>query len=274
MMPGMSGPELCRTLRSHEGVGFVYIIVLTASTETSSLLDAFEAGADDFLSKPFHRAELLARLEASFRIVKLEEDLAREIRTVRKVNAEMAVLNQKLEQMATTDTLTGLLNRRAVMERLDEYWTNAERHNKPFSCMLLDIDHFKAVNDTHGHDVGDIVLREVAEVLNKHTRADEPVGRIGGEEFLVLCPGSTAPMADVGAERLRSGIEKKRIVYNGLELNVTISAGVAERSEKINNSELFLKKADDALYEAKRNGRNRVCIASEDEILSFENASI
>jgi len=262
MMPEMGGLELCRAIRSAEGIGFVYVIVLTAHADKSRLVEAFEAGADDFLSKPPNRSELLARLNAGVRILELEADLTKERLAVHKANAELTILNSKLERMATTDALTGLANRREAMTQLAHHWSIAERHNRPLSCIMLDIDRFKSFNDTYGHDVGDVVLRETAEAFRRSARAGEPVCRLGGEEFLVLCPDTTAPVAAAGAQRLRQAVESNLVRCNGLELTVTVSAGVAERSEACNTPDDLLKHADDALYQAKRAGRNRVCTAT------------
>jgi two-component system cell cycle response regulator len=263
MMPEMDGLQLCRAIRSSEGIGFVYVIMLTASADKARLVEAFEAGVDDFLSKPVDREELLARLTAATRILDLEENLAKQNRALCKANADMAVLNQKLKRMATTDTLTGLANRRQAMIRLRQHWAVAERYNQPLACIVADIDHFKQVNDTYGHDVGDIVLREAAKTLDSCARVSDTVCRLGGEEFLILCPSATSEMAATGAERLRQAVEVNRIRCNDLELTVTMSMGVAERDEPTNSPDDLLKHADDALYAAKRAGRNRVCIAGD-----------
>ncbi len=264
-MPGMDGIELIRAIRSSEGTGFVFVIMLTAHAGTSRIVEAFEAGADDFLPKPVNREELLARLTAGVRIIGLEADLAKERRDVHRANAEMALLNRKLKRMATTDELTQLVNRREALRRLGEHWATAERYNHPFSCMMLDIDHFKRFNDTYGHDAGDVVLRTVADTLQRLVRTGETVCRLGGEEFLVLCPNSTAQMAVVGAERLRVGIESSRIEHDGVALDVTVSAGVAGRDGSADTPGDLLKRADDALYAAKRAGRNRVCAVGDSQ---------
>ncbi len=263
MMPEMDGLQLCRAIRSSEAIGLVYIIVLTAHTDKNRLVEAFETGADDFLSKPFSREELRARLNAGIRIIKMQEDLTHHNWALHKANAELAVLNRKLECMATTDALTGLVNRRDAMARLDGHWAMSVRCNEPLACMLLDIDHFKSFNDTYGHDVGDAVLRETARVLTSYTRGGETACRLGGEEFLILCPNATASRAAAGAERLRRAIESNRVGCNDLGLSVTVSVGVAERDETINTPGDLLKRVDDALYTAKRAGRNQVRIPGE-----------
>lgn len=267
-MPGMNGLDLCRAIRAHEGVGFVYTIVMTAHSGQDQLVAAFDAGADDFLAKPFNRRELIARLRAGERIVALESDLAGQRRELFKYNVEMelanrklAAANEKLNIMATTDGLTGLTNRRAAMDRAQEYFDLAQRHAQPFACILLDIDHFKKFNDTHGHDVGDMVLKAAAGHLRQQARSGEIVCRIGGEEFLILCPSATAAQAANGAERQRAFMEGAAVDTPAGRLRVTVSIGVAEYRPEMTAADELLKRADEALYESKRGGRNRVTVA-------------
>lgn len=264
MMPEMGGLDLCRAIRSSEGVGFAYILILSGSTDDDILAEAFDAGADDFLIKPCQKQELLSRLKAGVRTLALEANLSSQQRATHRVNAELATLNDKLQKMATTDELTGLGNRREAMTRAADYWNMAKREDRPLSCMLLDIDHFKRCNDTYGHDVGDAVLKDTARVLKRSVRAGETVYRIGGEEFVVFCMGATKEMASVGAERLRAAIENNRIERGRMSLGITISVGVAERGQRTVSPDDLLKLADQALYEAKRNGRNRVCVSGTD----------
>lgn len=270
MMPEMDGIEFCRAVRCSELVGIVYIIILTAHSDKDRLVEAFQAGADDFLSKPFHRQELSARVKAGMRIVSLESELAMERRALHKTNAELTVLNSQLDRLATTDALTGLFNRRVAVQKLDELWEAAVRYDQPLACILLDIDHFKRFNDTHGHDVGDAVLRHVASALRQHTRGCDPLCRIGGEEFLVLCPSTTAAEASNGAERLRRAVESSALTCDGVKLAVTMSAGVSERNSTTAGSGELLKSADTALYAAKQAGRNRVVVASSADSSSVE----
>ncbi len=260
MMPEMDGLDLCRAIRSSEDVGFAYVLILTAHTDEQSLANAFDAGADDFLRKPCQKSELLARLQAGVRALTAEAKVASQQQAAQKTNTELATLNDKLQLMATTDELTGLHNRREAIHRLDEYWASADREARPLACMLLDIDHFKRCNDTYGHEAGDAVLRDTARVLERFARAGETVFRIGGEEFVVLCPGATAEMAAQGAERLRAAVEANRTKRGEMSLGVTISVGVSERDHRTVKPEDLLRLADGALYEAKLSGRNRVCV--------------
>lgn len=263
-MPEMNGIDLVRHLRhdADEGMGYVYTIVLTGNDSEDRIVEAIEAGADDYLTKPFRRNELLARLRAGERIVELERNLARRTREVFRSNAEMELANRKLNRMATTDELTGCPNRRAAMTALDRQWKFASERGEPMACIMLDIDHFKAFNDEHGHDLGDLVLKQTATALMDQTRAREPAYRVGGEEFLVLCPRSDAAGAVSAAERLRAAIEATVIEHSNGPFHVTISLGVAERTPDMEKPDDLLKRADEALYEAKRGGRNRVALRS------------
>ncbi len=271
-MPEMDGLELCRNIRAHEGISFAYIIIVTAQSDENRIVEAFSAGADDYLPKPIKRKELLARVRAGSRIVQLQDDLDRRNRDLHRVNAEMALAhrklhdaNEKLRVMATTDELTGLVNRRAALERLRENWMSADRHDEPLACVMLDIDHFKNVNDTYGHAVGDVVLKETAEVLQSVTRIEEHVSRIGGEEFLLVCPKTSEDGAAMAAERLRRAVQSHTIKTDQQVLDVTVSLGVAERKPDLLTPDALLNAADRALYAAKRGGRNRVCLVSECE---------
>lgn len=269
-MPGMDGVELCRMLRDAEGIGLVHIIVLTSHSDKSRVVEAFDAGADDYLSKPFHRGELLARLKAGMRVIELESNLARQNREIIKNNAELAILNSKLEKMATTDELTGLANRRFAIERFESYWAAAERHGSALSCIMLDIDHFKRINDTFGHHIGDQALRQVAASLNKHTRIDDLTCRLGGEEFLIICPNTSIVPAAELANRLREKIAAEIIQTDETELSLTVSLGVAERDSISKNVDDLIRQSDDALYSAKHSGRNRVVLAGQKEALTAE----
>jgi diguanylate cyclase (GGDEF)-like protein len=270
MMPGMDGVQLCRLLREHEGVRFVYIIMLTAHGEYDRLVEAFEAGADDFLSKPVVRPELLARVRAGEHIARLESDLAKRTREIHRLNAEMAltneklaVANDKLKRMAITDELTGLLNRREAMNRLQQLWAEEERYGQLFSCIMLDVDDFKKFNDAYGHAAGNHVLREAAAIFRANVRTTDSVCRIGGEEFLVLCPHVEAQRAAVCAEHLRAAIEVHEFRHEGKSLRVTISLGVSERRQDMTSPDDLLKVADQAMYASKQTGRNRVSLADQ-----------
>ncbi len=257
-MPILNEQDLCEAIRSNESIGFIYVIILTGRTEKENLLRAFICGADDFISKPFEPQELLLRLRAGARIVKLEAEMVRRSREIARQSADMAMLNSRLEKLATTDALTGLINRRQFISKIEELWRLSKRYSVNLSCILFDIDHFKKFNDTHGHAVGDAVLRVTAARMAKLARTVDVVARIGGEEFIVVCPNTHAAGAMVLAERLRVAMESEFVNNGGMKLQVTASMGIAERRDDHDGYEDLLRDADDALYAAKHAGRNCV----------------
>jgi diguanylate cyclase (GGDEF)-like protein len=176
-------------------------------------------------------------------------------------NQELEELNRRLEEAALTDPLTGLHNRRWAMEELQRCWQASTRYRRPMACLLVDVDHFKRVNDSYGHDVGDAVLREIASRLRAAARQNEAVCRIGGEEFLIICDEIDRAGAAICGERLRAGVADQLVTNEGRELSVTVSIGAAVRDESIPSPELLLKVADQAVYAAKQAGRNRVIVA-------------
>lgn len=269
LMPEINGLELCRAIREAEDlIGRVYIIMLTAQAQPERLVEAFDAGADDYLAKPFHRSELVARVGSGGRMVALKADVHRKEIELHRRNAELEVAykdlslaNRRLDAMATTDELTGLQNRRSAMTAIERRWHELARAGGTMSFVMMDIDHFKQFNDTWGHAVGDDVLKEVARVLSENSRATEDVFRLGGEEFLLFCHNSTAADAAVAAERVRLAIEATEVAHGEKPLKVTISLGVADRQPWMSGyHELFIA-ADEALYAAKDAGRNQVMLA-------------
>ncbi len=251
MMPELDGPELIRRIRADDFPGYIYVILLTARDKQTDIVDGLEAGADDYLTKPFDPNELRARVSIGERILDLEMRL-REAR-------------DRMEELATYDNLTGLLNRRVLYEHAAAELNRAERKAQPISVVLLDIDHFKAVNDQHGHLIGDQALRLVAGAITKSVRAYDHVGRWGGEEFLIVLPGTALSEAARVAERVRAGVAAAQLpLAEGDALQVQISLGVTGTAA---GSPLplgtLLHQADEALYRAKREGRNRVCLFTD-----------
>lgn len=260
LMPEMDGLKFCRTLRSTNMGRGVYILLLTGVEEEERLLEAFEAGIDDYIVKPVNPKVLLARLKAGERVVSLQTEVESDREEIRRFAAELAMTNRRLQEAALLDALTGIPNRRYAMDRIHQEWSAAERSSRRLACMLIDVDHFKRINDTYGHDVGDIVLQRVADVLKQTARTQDVICRIGGEEFLVVCPDTDATAATQCAERLRTAANAMRISVGNVTLQVTISVGVAAMDAAMRGPESMIKAADQAVYAAKQGGRNRTCV--------------
>ncbi len=257
-IPGLDGVGLCRALRKISTGAKIYFLLLTGRGEEDSIIQAFEAGVDDYIVKPFKPKILLARIQAGSRIIRLQSQVEREQAKQKKQLAELQILTRKLRSAALTDPLTELPNRRYAMKRMTQTWESSTRTGAPMALIMMDIDHFKKVNDEYGHDAGDAVLKDTADCLAKACREDEDICRIGGEEFLVVCSNTDAEQALTAAERLREAVEKNLIHWNEFHRAVTLSLGVASRSPEMKNCDEMLKAADVAVYMAKKNGRNLV----------------
>lgn len=255
IMPDLNGLELCRRIRSDPALDGTYVIMITVNSDKPGLITAFEAGVDDFLPKPVEPGILMARLRAACRTVDLQD-------TLRARNAELETANRRLAELATTDELTGLANRRAGMARLGERWADADRHGRPLAVALVDLDHFKRLNDVYGHAIGDRVLAEVAAVLRESCRGTDTVCRYGGEEFLCVLPDTDSAGARELASRCREAISLHRVREGPLSLAVTASIGVAVRSAGQATKLELVRSADDALYSAKEAGRNTIRLAA------------
>jgi diguanylate cyclase (GGDEF)-like protein len=246
MMPNSDGLEVCRMIRKRNQEPYTYVILLTANTQRGQIIEGLEAGADDYIVKPFDPHELRARLRAGRRIVELHEQLAS--------------AHKQLKFEATHDSLTGFLSRAAIVEALEKESARAERQRSALAVLMADIDHFKRINDTYGHLAGDAVLRKTAQRITASIRQYDSVGRYGGEEFLIVSPGCSLADAAYLAERLRQSVCEKFIDASGREINVSVSLGVAATSG-MNQSSQLLCAADEALYRAKNGGRNRIVAA-------------
>ena len=257
-MPGMDGIALTKALRQTKMGRQLYIIMLGGSADEDAQIRAFEAGADDYMVKSTRQTLIDARLRACTRVVQLQEEIRRDKEDVRRYMKDLGVANRKLQAAALTDPLTGLYNRRFCLERLDQEWAESVQTGKSLACLLIDIDHFKRVNDTYGHDVGDHVLVSTAGVLQSKLRASDVACRIGGEEFLVIGSSMDRETALACAERLRADVEAQTIKIAGTQLRVTLSIGVSLRKSSMAASAELIKNADEAVYVAKANGRNQV----------------
>jgi two-component system, cell cycle response regulator len=253
MMPGLTGLELCRNIRAHESGARTYFIMVTAQETRDRVIEGMNAGADDYLVKPLDSDSLEIRLIAAARVTSLHSQLAQQ-------RAEVELLNRELTDIALRDSLTGLANRRALDEELEQLEARVARYGHSYCVALLDVDHFKPYNDTYGHQAGDAVLKAVAAELKAQVRGGDAVYRYGGEEFLCIFPEQSLAGASVAAERMRSGLEALAIPHSGSAGGVlTLSAGLAVLGAGDTRSVgEVLKEADDALYRAKKLGRNRV----------------
>jgi two-component system, cell cycle response regulator len=258
-MPGLSGLDLCKILRKTSVTQHMYIIMLTSNESDDELVKAFDAGADDYITKPFTPKVLQARISSGERLIRSQQMIAQDREVIRQYAAKLSAANRKLQNMAMTDFLTGLPNRRNALQRLRNLVAEVQRYGEPLSCLMIDIDHFKNINDTYGHDVGDAVLRHVTKLLEEKARSYDMVSRWGGEEFLVICARSGVTDTRQLAERLRKTVENHVIIISDeVRIQLTISIGVATWCPAINNAGELIKKADQALYQAKAGGRNRV----------------
>lgn len=270
MMPTVDGMEVARRVKGNPDLPFIPIIMQTALDTTEDKVEGLEAGADDYITKPIDFAELQARMRSMLRIKRLQEALEERER-------QLLEANERLRYISQTDALTGLDNRRHLEERLDEMFEHAKRLNEPFSCVMCDLDRFKSVNDTHGHQVGDVVLKQLAGILTHAIREVDRAGRYGGEEFMLLLPGTVLDAGVTFAERVRKMVEAHTFTFDGGTLRRTASFGVAAWPHpRISNCDALVRAADDALYVAKETGRNKVVRFDSDEFnahISAENGT-
>jgi len=252
MMPKIDGIEVARRVKNNPDLPFIPIIMQTALDSTENKVEGLEAGADDYITKPIDFPELKARVNSMLRIKRLQEEIEERER-------ELMEANERLRHMSQTDSLTGLENRRHIETRLEEMFEHAKRLAEPFSCVMVDLDKFKSVNDEYGHQVGDVVLKQLARILKNEVREIDHAGRYGGEEFILLLTGTVLDAAVTFAERVRRAIEEHTFTFEGGSLKRTASFGVAGWPHpKISNCDALVRAADDALYVAKETGRNRV----------------
>jgi two-component system cell cycle response regulator len=243
VMPEMDGVEVCRRIRRFRQEGYFYIILLTVKGRQKEIVEGLDAGADDYITKPFDLPELKARLRAGRRILELQEQLFSS--------------RDQLRFEASHDAQTGLYNHGAIVEILRKEVSRAQREKTHLGVIMMDLDRFKSVNDQHGHMAGDAVLKEVARRLQSSVRAYDSVGRFGGEEFIVVAPGCGAGTAKALAERLRQCVEAEVIKHQTITISITASLGVSCAGGG-NGADNILRAADEALYRAKMEGRNRV----------------
>ena len=246
VMPGFDGLKFLGLKASRKELEQIPVIILTAEDDLDRKAEILQRGASDYVTKPFHEKELLARVRIHTKLKLLQDEL-------REKNAQ-------LEELSVTDMLTGLANRRRLMARLEEEVQRSRRHNTPLAVVMIDIDHFKQVNDTHGHAMGDQVLRNIGALLKTSLRNTDLAARYGGEELTLVLPHTDLEKAVQVAEKLREKFAQFEHQLDGATLQKTASMGVAARegSDQAPAAEDLLKQADEALYRAKQSGRNRV----------------
>ncbi|HET7550401.1 MAG TPA: diguanylate cyclase [Gemmatimonadaceae bacterium] len=252
MMPRLDGNEVARRIKADKNLPFIPIIMQTALDSVENKVEGLGAGADDYITKPINFDELQARVRAMLRIKSLQDELKRRER-------DLATANAKLTRIAVTDGLTGLYNRRHLEQRLREMFDHSLRLHEPLAVVMFDLDHFKSINDTFGHQAGDEVLRDLATLLRQAVREIDRIGRYGGEEFMAILPGTVLDAAVTFAERARQEVEEHLFRCAAGTLRCTLSCGVAAWPHpRIRHREDLVKAADDALYVAKALGRNKV----------------
>jgi len=251
VMPHMTGPEVCRRVRETHREPYTYILLLTSKNTKGETVEGLEAGADDYIVKPFDQHELQVRLRAGKRIIDLQMNLL--------------TAREELRDRANKDLLTMLPNRSAISTTLRQEIARCHRDQRTVGVILLDIDHFKRINDSYGHFTGDAVLRETASRLRTNMRPYDQVGRYGGEEFLVVLPNCDLEQAWHQAERMRHKLQSASMAVDGMEINISASFGVTVSDGSERDPDVFVRVADEALYRSKGNGRNCVSTLTLDE---------
>ncbi len=246
LMPEMDGTEFLNRFREFDTLRDIPVVVITAAEQKEALYSALQAGANDFLRKPVDDLELIAR--------------ANNMLQLRARQLELAEANERLLVLATTDSLTGLANRRHFLEKLRDELSRTQRYGRPLSVAMVDADHFKAVNDTYGHEVGDRVLQQLSNLMSQEVRDVDCVGRLGGEEFAILLPETSVEGAKVFCERLLKKIRAAEIDLGEATLRYTVSIGLTQVCKGETMTDVILNRADEALYAAKESGRDRVSI--------------
>jgi diguanylate cyclase (GGDEF)-like protein len=257
MMPEMDGFSAAEVIKKDELTSDIPIIFITAKGETSDIVKGFEAGGQDYITKPPNPEELFARVNTHLELKQSKQAIKDYAAELKKANSELQELNAKLEFMAWHDQLTGLPNRRHMRNRIKDEQARSARNNKLFALVMGDIDNFKHVNDTYGHEAGDNVLKHISQIIMSSLRNQDSMSRWGGEEFLILLPETDVKGAVTASEKIRLKVEEEPLEYNGENIHVTITLGVAEYDES-RGIEGAIKLADDALYRGKKGTKNCV----------------
>jgi two-component system, cell cycle response regulator len=249
MMPGLDGIEICRRIRQTPALAGTYVLLLTARASRADLVAGLDAGADDYMIKPIDTEELRARVQVGTRTAKLQARLTGQVNDLEDARDHLA-------RLVSTDVLTDLHSRRSWFELGGAEFSRFQRYDRPFSVLVIDLDFFKRVNDTFGHDAGDILLRRFADMLRSECRHSDIVGRLGGEEFALVAPETSLAAAERMAERIREACRRLVVMVEAGEVRCSCSIGVTETAADDDGIERVLQRADAALYEAKRSGRD------------------
>jgi len=255
MMPTLDGVELCRRIRSTQRLAGMYVILVTGRDSRDDLVAGLQAGADDYMAKPIDVAELKARLGVGIRVANLQQSLTRNV-------DELKATRDRLARLASTDALTGVYSRRWWFDLAEKEFSRSRRYDRVFSLLMADLDWFKQINDTYGHEAGDRVLNQFGTMLRRTCRDSDVIGRLGGEEFALLLPETRSGAAQHLASRITEGCRSLVLDASAEEVSCSCSVGVTEvrpHDERLDN---VLTRADQALYAAKRAGRNRWTFAA------------
>ena len=255
MMPNLDGLELCRRIRNTQRLAATYVILVTGRDSKEDLVAGLEAGADDYMTKPLNMAELHARIGVGIRVAQLQQTLAQNVRELRSTRDHLALL-------ASTDALTGVYTRRWWFDVAEKEFSRARRYSRTFSLLMLDLDWFKQINDSFGHEAGDRVLNQFGELLRVTCRRSDVIGRLGGEEFAVLLPETSAEAAQHLATRLTEACRSIVVDAADIAARCTCSIGVTELRADDERLDLALTRADQGLYAAKHAGRNQWTFAA------------
>jgi len=257
VMPGIDGLSVCKALKAEPATADIPVIFITSISDSQNVVKGFEAGGQDYITKPFYSPELCARIKVHLDLKKSKETLLEYAKELEAKNENLNVMLAKVETTAMTDFLTGLSNRWCMTKRVKAEAARLERNKGKSTLILGDIDNFKRINDTYGHDCGDLVLKDVANIMNSILREEDVIARWGGEEFLLMLPDIDLTSGMIVAERIRKVIETANFRYDQKKLSVTITLGVAELDRNLGFDE-SIKNADEALYKGKSMAKNCV----------------
>ena len=260
VMPDMDGLETCRQLKEYPQTAEIPVVFLTAMAESADVVKGFEVGGQDYIVKPFNKTEVLARVKNHIELKMSREKTKQYAIELERKNQELQLLLEKVEQIAKTDFLTGIANRRYAIERMNEELSRFNRNGESFSLLMVDVDNFKKINDVYGHECGDYVLKHLVELIHSVLRKYDMIARWGGEEFLVMLPGTDIDNAKIVAEKISEFVRTHPFNYLDNSFAVTITIGAAQHQAG-DDLDSLVKRADEAMYRGKISGKNCVMIS-------------